>query len=100
MRLHNAGKYNGDESSLPQREHPEGYVPFREAENMKKFAVKMNIIAVVLLIFMLLLFYIRMFIHMRSGFIVDMSFAFHTSRRFGLEKECSGLPTRRAKSWM
>ena len=75
MRLHNAGKYNGDESSLPQREHPEGYVPFREAEDMKKFAVKMNIIAVVLLIFMLLLFYIRLFIHMRSGFIVDMSFA-------------------------
>ena len=26
MRLHNAGKYSGDESSLPQRDHPEGYI--------------------------------------------------------------------------
>ena len=29
--FHYKGKYNGDENSLPQREHPEGYVAFKEA---------------------------------------------------------------------
>ena len=40
MRLHNAGKYSGNENDLPQREHPVGYVPFKEPENMKKFALQ------------------------------------------------------------
>ena len=61
MRLHNAGKYNGDESSLPQREHPEGYVPFKEPENMKKFALYMNFLAIAILIVTLGLFYLRLF---------------------------------------
>ena len=60
MRLHNAGKYNGDESSLPQREHPEGYVPFREPEDMKKFARYMNILSIFILIITLGLFYFRL----------------------------------------
>ncbi len=60
MRLHNAGKYNGDESSLPQREHPEGYVPFREPEDMKKFARYMNIVSILILIVTLGLFYFRL----------------------------------------
>lgn len=60
MRLHNAGKYNGDESSLPQREHPEGYVPFREPEDMKKFARYMNILSILILIVTLGLFYFRL----------------------------------------
>lgn len=60
MRLHNAGKYNGDESSLPQREHPEGYVPFREPEDMKKFALYMNILSIFILIITLGLFYFRL----------------------------------------
>lgn len=47
MKFHYAGKYNGDENSLPQREHPSGYVQFREAESMKKFAVMINILALI-----------------------------------------------------
>ena len=60
MRLHNAGKYSGDESSLPFREHPEGYVPFKEPENMKKFALYMNFLAIAILIVTLGLFYLRL----------------------------------------
>lgn len=48
MKFHYAGKFNGDENSLPQREYPTGYVQFKEAENMKKFAIIMNILALVI----------------------------------------------------
>lgn len=48
MKFHYAGKYNGDENSLPQREHPTSYVPFKEAENMKKFAIMINILALII----------------------------------------------------
>ncbi len=47
MKFHYAGTYNGDENSLPQREHPSGFVQFREPE-MKKFAVIMNILAIII----------------------------------------------------
>lgn len=47
------GKFNGDESSLPTREHPEGAVPFKEAENMKKLSLVMNIAAIILTVFFL-----------------------------------------------
>ena len=50
MKFYYAGKYNGDESSLPQREHPTGYVQFKEAENVKKFTVIMNILSAVITI--------------------------------------------------
>lgn len=60
MRLHNAGKYNGDENSLPKREHPEGYVPFKEPEDMKKFARYMNLLAIGIFIITLGLFYFRL----------------------------------------
>lgn len=57
MKLHFAGKYNGDESTLPQREHPENYVPFKEFKSMKTFAVIMNIIAIVLTLLLFSLVY-------------------------------------------
>lgn len=38
MIFHYAGKYDGDESKLPQREHPENAVPFKEPQDMKKLA--------------------------------------------------------------
>lgn len=38
MRIHWAGKYNGDENTLPQREHEPGAVQFKEPEDMEKFA--------------------------------------------------------------
>lgn len=37
-----------DESQLPVREHPAGYVPFREPQDMNKLALVANAIAVVL----------------------------------------------------
>ena len=43
MILHNAGKYNGDESTLPQREHQSNAVPFKEFGSMKKISVIANI---------------------------------------------------------
>ncbi|MDE6518919.1 MAG: DUF3267 domain-containing protein [Ruminococcus sp.] len=48
MKFHYSGKFNGDENSLPQREHPTGYVQFKEAENIKEFAIVMNIMAMVI----------------------------------------------------
>lgn len=41
MTFHFAGKYDGREESLPQREHPEGYVPFKEPD-MKRLAIIAN----------------------------------------------------------
>ena len=43
MILHNAGKYNGDENSLPQREHEPNAVPFKEIDDMKKFSSIINL---------------------------------------------------------
>ena len=43
MILHNAGKYNGDESTLPQTEHQSNAVPFKEFGSMKKISVIANI---------------------------------------------------------
>lgn len=48
MKFHYAGKYNGDENSLPRREHPTGYVQFKEAD-MKKFALIMNVLAFIII---------------------------------------------------
>lgn len=53
MKFIYAGKYNGDENSLPQREHPEGSVQFKEPEDTKKLAIKANIINLVLLVIFL-----------------------------------------------
>lgn len=44
--FHYKGKYDGNESSLPQREHPEGYVPFKEVEDLKKLSLVLNLAAV------------------------------------------------------
>ncbi|MDE6787711.1 MAG: DUF3267 domain-containing protein [Ruminococcus sp.] len=54
MKFHYAGKYNGDENSLPQREHPENYVPFKETD-MKTFAVIMNILGLVITFILLVI---------------------------------------------
>ena len=43
MILHNAGKYNGDENTLPQRKHQPNAVPFKEVENMKKLSLITNV---------------------------------------------------------
>lgn len=43
MILHYAGKYNGDENTLPQRKHQPNAVPFREVVNMKQLSLITNI---------------------------------------------------------
>ena len=43
MKFHNAGKYNGDESSLPQRKQQPNDVPFKEFGSMKKLSLISNI---------------------------------------------------------
>ncbi len=43
MILHNAGKYSGDESTLPQRKHQSNAVPFKEVENMKQLSLITNV---------------------------------------------------------
>ena len=50
MILHNGGKYSGDESSLPQREHAAGAVPFKEAGDMKVLSLICNIGCIALII--------------------------------------------------
>lgn len=49
MKLIYKGKYQS-EADLPVREHPEGAVPFREAEDMKKLALLLNGVSVPLFI--------------------------------------------------
>lgn len=50
MIFHYAGKFDGNESSLPQREHPANSVPFKEPKNMKKLAIIGNIGAIVVIL--------------------------------------------------
>lgn len=42
MIFHYAGKYSGDESQLPTREHHPDAVPFKEPENMQKLSMIAN----------------------------------------------------------
>lgn len=37
MIFHYAGKYNGDENSLPYKEHHPNAIPFKEPKDMKKY---------------------------------------------------------------
>lgn len=48
MKLIYKGKYSGDEKLLPQRDHPEGYRMFREPQDMKKLALWMNLLSLVI----------------------------------------------------
>lgn len=69
MKFHYSGKYNGDENSLPQREHPAGYVQFKEAD-MKNFALIINILAFAIT---LVLMFITVFISKKSFFSSEAS---------------------------
>jgi len=53
------GRYSGDESTLPHREHPEGAVPFKEPGDMKKLSLRMNIASIGLLAVTLALLFLR-----------------------------------------
>lgn len=43
MIFHYAGKYDGDESKLPSKEHHPGAVPFKEPKDIKKLSLIANI---------------------------------------------------------
>lgn len=64
MIFHYAGQYDGDENKLPQREHPEGYVPFKEPRNMNLLALVVTGISVGLTIILFVL------LRVRAGYIV------------------------------
>lgn len=49
MKLIYKGKYTS-EADLPVREHPHGYVPFRELEDMKKLGLILNLASIPLFI--------------------------------------------------
>lgn len=59
MKLIYKGKYNGDESSLPSAEPVEGAVRFKEAEDMKQFSVLINVVALVITVLGMVLFFWR-----------------------------------------
>lgn len=43
MIFHYMGKYDGNEDSLPHKEHHPNAIPFKEVEDMKKFSLIVNI---------------------------------------------------------
>ena len=59
MKLIYKGKYNGDPTSLPSREHFQGAVKFKEFDNPKELGKFMNRIAVFIMIIALLIFWFR-----------------------------------------
>lgn len=59
MKLIYKGKYSGDESSLPSAQPVEGAVAYREASNMKEFALLVNGIALGLMVLCLILLFVR-----------------------------------------
>lgn len=50
MKFHYAGKYDGDETKLPQREHEPGAVMFKEPQSAKTLSLIANVGALVLLV--------------------------------------------------
>ncbi len=56
MIFHYAGKYDGDESKLPHREHHKNAVPFKEPENMKKLSIICNIGCILIMIVLVIPF--------------------------------------------
>ncbi|MGN0430646.1 MAG: DUF3267 domain-containing protein [Acetatifactor sp.] len=52
MIFHKAGKYNGDESTLPQREHHPNAVPFKEPKSMLLLSIIANAGAFLMIVLM------------------------------------------------
>lgn len=53
------GKYSGNEEDLPQRQHPEDYVPFNEVQDVKKLSLILNVAAIIIVVILYLLMFIR-----------------------------------------
>lgn len=61
------GKYINEES-LPYREHPEAYVQFKEPDDMKALAKRVNIISLVITVFTVVVFVLRIVFSVEVGF--------------------------------
>ncbi|MGN1014667.1 MAG: DUF3267 domain-containing protein [Butyricicoccus sp.] len=59
MKLIYKGKFNGDPASVPHGEHKPNAVPFREIQNYKTLSLVMNAAAIVLLIPLFILLFLR-----------------------------------------
>lgn len=59
MKLIYKGKYKGNELDLPQREHPEGAVPFKEPQDMKTLTMVANALAIGFTVVLLVLLWVR-----------------------------------------
>ena len=56
MIFHYGGKYNGDENSLPQKEHKPNAVPFKESDDIKKMAFIANMGSIVTMLVLVIPF--------------------------------------------
>lgn len=56
-KFHYAGRYNGDPESLITHEHEPDHVPFKEAEDMNRFALIINGLSVVIAAALLFIYY-------------------------------------------
>lgn len=59
MKLIYKGKYDGNQESLPHKEHKPGAVKFREIEDPKKFAAFINVVAFIITVLLVALFFLR-----------------------------------------
>ncbi|MBP1756816.1 MAG: hypothetical protein H6Q59_3214 [Firmicutes bacterium] len=76
MRLHYKGKFNLNPESLPSKPHQDGAVPFREAKDSKAMGIIANVIAILLLIPLWIILYLRygssMYDHILFGSVLAL----------------------------
>ncbi len=60
MKLIYKGKYDGNECSLPTREHENGAVKFKEPDSMKKLAVVANVLALIIMVLCFVAYFLRL----------------------------------------
>ncbi len=71
MIFHYAGKYNGDENSLPYKEHNPNAIPFKEPKDMKKYSLIANLGCVLIMIVLVIPFLLMGIKYIPSRFVVD-----------------------------
>ncbi len=69
MIFHYAGKYDGDESKLPQKEHHKNAVPFKEPEDNKKLSLIANLGCILTMIVLVIPFIMLSKNYIRSNAI-------------------------------
>ena len=55
MILHYGGKYDGNENSLPHKDHHPNAVPFREADDMRKMSLIANVGCILIMLLLVML---------------------------------------------